>query len=206
MAEKKLQKIVIASNNKGKIAEIAEILAGYFEVVSMNDAGVDTEIEETGTTFEQNAVIKARMCFEYTGLPSLADDSGLEVEALGGEPGVYSAVYAKSAHSHYSQSASDQNIDLLLSNLQDIKNRRAKFVCVVAFYDGKTILLGRGETCGEILHERAGSDGFGYDPVFWSNDLKQSFGKVSGEVKNKISHRRRALDDLLSKHGKHLSK
>jgi len=197
-----MKKLIIASNNKGKIAEIGEILGGYFDVISMKDSGLNIDIEETGTTFEQNAILKAKACFEYTGLPSLADDSGLCVEALNGEPGVYSACYAKSIHGHYSQSTSDQNIDLLLNNLKGIIDRCAKFVCIMALYDGENMFLGKGETHGKILLERKGAGGFGYDPVFWSNDLKQSFGEAASEAKNKISHRRRALDDLLE----HLSK
>jgi len=193
-----MKKLVIASNNKGKIAEMSGILAGHFDVVSMKDAGLEVNVEETGTTFEQNAVIKAKACFMHTGLLSLADDSGLEVEALNGAPGVYTAEYAKSAYGHYTQSTSDQNIELLLSNLIGVKNRQAKFVCVMALYDGKRILLGKGETHGEILLKRTGSGGFGYDPIFWSNDLNQSFGDAAPEAKNKISHRRRALDNLFA--------
>ncbi|MCL2370881.1 MAG: RdgB/HAM1 family non-canonical purine NTP pyrophosphatase [Firmicutes bacterium] len=192
-----MKKLVIASNNKGKIAEIAEILGGHFEVVSMKEAGLEVDIEETGTTFEQNAIIKAKACFERTGLPSLADDSGLCVDGLDGAPGVDSAVYAQSKDAHYSQLTSDQNIDLLLSNLKNIKDRSAKFVCVMVLFDGTRIISGYGETHGKILSERVGAGGFGYDPIFWSDDLEQSFALATAKDKNKVSHRRRALDDLL---------
>jgi len=227
-----MKKLIIASNNKSKIAEIAEILGGYFEVVSMKDAGLNIDIEETGVTFEQNAVIKAKACFEHTGLPSLADDSGLEVEALNGAPGVYSADYATLCrgdfnpgnYGHFSHiprfggidympsvslgktsrnnkiPKDDQNIDALLSQMKNFADRRARFVCVMALCNGgDDVVFGKGMTEGRILSRRTGTGGFGYDPIFWSNDLLQSFGEASPQSKNKVSHRRRALDDLLKR-------
>jgi len=183
-----MKKLIIASNNKGKIAEIAKILEGRFEVVSMRDAGLNIDIAETGMTFEENAIIKARECYRLTGFAALADDSGLEVMALGGAPGVYSARYG---------GGDEDNIDLLLKNMEGVENRRARFVCVMALCEGGKIVLGRGETAGDILRERVGTGGFGYDSVFLSRELGISFGFATADAKNSVSHRRRALDDLL---------
>jgi len=205
-----MKKIIIASNNKDKIAEIAAMLKGRFEVLSMREAGLNIDIDETGTTFDENAVIKAKVCFAHTGLPCLADDSGLCVDTLGGAPGVYSAEYAAryleslgdnslETIGHYSQDMSDANVDLVLRNLKGITDRCAKFVCVMAYYDGKNAILGHGETHGEILLAREGNGGFGYDPIFFSYETGKSFGSTASADKNAVSHRRRALEDLVSK-------
>jgi len=205
-----MQKLIIASNNKDKIAEISTMLKGRFLCLSMTQAGFNLDIEETGTTFKENALIKAKACFMASGLPSLADDSGLEVEALNGEPGVYSAEYA-SRHfealndnrlktvGHYSQNMSDANVDLVLEKMQNQKNRNAKFVCVMAYVDTNKELFGFGQTKGTLLNKKEGTAGFGYDPIFFSSELNISFGKTTPQDKNSVSHRRRALEELVAK-------
>ena len=180
------KKIVLASGNKGKIREIADMLKGY-EVVGYKDLGFDFEIEENGKTFYENALIKAKTISDIIKLPVLADDSGLEVDALNGAPGIYSARYAGDGNDEH-------NNQKLLANLKGESNRKAKFVCcmVVYFPSGK-ILTSYGETDGLILDEPQGTEGFGYDPIFYSLDLKKSLGVASFDEKNTISHRYRAL-------------
>lgn len=186
------KKIVIASGNAGKIREIAEIFSEY-EVIGCNSAGFTGEIEETGETFYENAYIKADTVCKALNLPALADDSGLCVDALGGAPGIYSARYA-------GDGKDESNINKLLSVMKNEKNRSAKFVChlVLRYPDGRT-LDAAGETNGEILGEKRGDGGFGYDPVFFSVDLKKSFGEASEKEKNSVSHRARALFKLKEK-------
>ena len=184
-------KIIVASGNAHKIAEIAEILTG-FKLVSMRQMGFAGEIDENGSTFRENAYIKAKFIAGMFSLPALADDSGLCVDALKGAPGVYSA--------RYSGGDDKENRKLLLKNLENTKDRTAKFKSVVCLYfpDGKTV-FGEGECTGRILFEDTGDCGFGYDPVFFSDDLQKSFGEASPEEKNKVSHRFRALTDLKNK-------
>jgi len=208
-----MQKIIIATNNKDKVKEITEILKDKFIAVSMKEAGVKLDIEETGNTFEQNAFIKAKACFDVVGLPCIADDSGISVAALGGEPGVYSAEYAINHYkrlggekldkikklNHYSNGMSDANVDLLLANMKGQKNRKAKFVCCMVYYDGSKKQVGYGETLGQLLDKREGKNGFGYDPIFFSTDLNKCFAIATASEKNAVSHRKRALDVLLAK-------
>ena len=184
-------KIVVASGNAHKLQEIAQILTG-FELVSMRDMGFEGEIEENGSTFKENALIKAKFIAEKFSFPALADDSGLCVDCLDGAPGVYSA--------RYSGGGDRENRALLLKNLENKKDRTARFKSVVCLYfpDGKTV-FGEGECRGKILFEDSGDGGFGYDPIFFSDDLQKSFGTASAEEKNKVSHRFRALTDLKSK-------
>lgn len=186
-------KLLIASNNRGKVREIRDILAGKFdEILSLADAGLDIDVVEDGTTFFENALKKAKEVCEASGLWSLADDSGLCVEALGGAPGVYSARFA-GAHGD-----DEANINLLLEKLRGKEDRRAKFVSSVVLYrpDG-SYLSALGEARGIILEARVGKGGFGYDPVFYSEDLGKSFGEATAEEKNGVSHRFRALTALL---------
>lgn len=192
MTDKERKTLVLASGNKGKIAEIGEMLP-EFSVIGYKDAGLDFEIEETGTTFYENALIKAETVSEALGLPALADDSGLCVNALGGAPGIFSARFAGDGNDEH-------NIDKLLKELDGVKDRSAKFVCSLVLYypDGK-IISAEGETNGEILFERAGKNGFGYDPIFYSADLKKSLGEASSKEKNSVSHRSRALKNLKEK-------
>lgn len=192
MTDKERKTLVLASGNKGKIAEIGEMLP-EFSVIGYKDAGLDFEIEETGATFYENALIKAKAVSEALGLPALADDSGLCVNALSGAPGIFSARFAGDGNDEH-------NIDKLLKELDGVKDRSAKFVCSLVLYypDGK-IISAEGETNGEILFERAGKNGFGYDPIFYSADLKKNLGEASSKEKNSVSHRSRALKNLKEK-------
>ena len=188
-----MKRLVVASENKGKLKEIREILKDKYEVVSMGEMGYTQEIIEDGKTFYENALIKAKTVATALGCDALADDSGLCVDALNGEPGVYSARYAGG---HGDDKA---NRDALLKNLEGVQNRKAKFVSSIVLYkaDG-TIVQGLGETHGTIGFEEQGQNGFGYDCIFISDDLGISFGLASDEQKNKVSHRYRGLIDLLA--------
>jgi len=186
------KRIILASNNKGKVKEICEILSplGY-EVVSQREAGINIEPEENGTTFKENAAIKARAIYEISHTAVIADDSGLEVEYLNGAPGVYSHRYA-------GENATDADrCNKLLSELSDApkEQRNAAFVCVICYIDenGKEQYV-RGECKGKIGYEPKGENGFGYDPVFMYGDM--SFAEIAPEEKNKISHRADALKKL----------
>ena len=188
MENKKI--IVLASGNKGKIKEISEMLPQY-TVKGYKEFGLDFEIEETGETYYENAFIKAKTVSEKLNLPALADDSGLSVEVLGGAPGVYSARYAGDGDDEH-------NNDKLLSVLNGKKNRKAKFICCMVYYvDKNTHFTVTGETEGEILYKREGKNGFGYDPIFFSYDLNKSMGIASDEEKNSVSHRSRALKEIV---------
>ena len=185
-------KIAIATNNPNKLREIRAILGGFFdEALSLSDLGIDIDIEETGTTLTENALIKARTIRDLTGLPALADDSGLMVDALGGAPGVYSARYAGEEHDDKKNNA------LLLKNLEG-KPRDAKFCSVIAlcYPDGRE-LTAEGSVRGVILEEERGTGGFGYDPLFFSPELGKTFAEATPEQKNSISHRSRALRAML---------
>ncbi len=187
-----MKKLIVASNNKGKLKEIKEILNGIYEVVPMGEAGFTDDIVEDGNSFYENALIKAKTVSEALNADALADDSGLCVEALSGEPGIYSARYSGQ---HGDDAA---NRAKLLKELEGKENRKAKFVSAVVLYktDGK-IVKGVGETYGTIAFKEEGTNGFGYDSLFVSDDLHKSFGVASSEEKNSISHRKRALIDLL---------
>ena len=187
------ERLVVASGNQHKLREIAEIFT-EFEVVSQKEMGFNEEVEETGTTFSENALIKARAAAKALGVVTLADDSGLCVEALGGAPGVFSARYC-GEHGN-----DKKNRDTLLKNLTGVENRRAYFTSAIAlvYPDGKE-LLAEGRTYGWILQEEQGDGGFGYDCIFESEDLNKSFGVATAEEKNAVSHRYRALQALLAK-------
>lgn len=189
-----MKKLVVASNNKGKIKEIKEILKDKYEVVTMGEMGFNEDIVEDGDTFYQNAKIKAETVSKALNCDALADDSGLCVEALDGAPGVYSARYSGG---HGDDKA---NRDLLLKNLEGVTDRRAKFVSsIVLIKTNGEEIVGTGETYGKIGFKEQGTNGFGYDCIFISDDLGISFGLASDEEKNKVSHRYRGLIDLLSK-------
>ena len=189
-----MEKLVVASGNKGKINEIKSILGDVYEVVSMQELGFNEDIEETGSTFFENALIKAKTVCKALNMPALADDSGLMVDALDGAPGIYSARYSGEHGNDKS------NRDLLIKNLENASNRKAKFASsVVLYYPNDNYIDGYGETLGEILYEEKGENGFGYDCIFLSDDLKISFGEASFEDKNKVSHRYRALLNLSNK-------
>ena len=189
----KQKTMVVASGNAHKLREIAEIFNDY-QVLSQKQAGFDVDVEETGKTFMENALIKARAASQALQQPVVADDSGLCVDALGGAPGVYSARYSGG---HGNDKA---NRELLLKNMQNENNRRAYFVCAMAlvFPDGKEVTV-EGRTYGNILHEETGEGGFGYDSLFLSDDLNKSFGLATAEEKNGVSHRFRALQALREK-------
>lgn len=185
-------KIVAATNNKNKLREFKEILSplGY-QIVSLKDLGIEIEVEETGKTFEENSMLKAKAILEATGMASLADDSGLEVDALGGEPGIYSARYCEGSDA--------DRVAFLLDKMKDVPDgkRSARFVSAITlmFTDGD-VVTARGTCEGKIAHEPAGKNGFGYDPIFFVESYGKTFAELSPEQKNMISHRGNALSEL----------
>lgn len=186
-------KIILASNNKNKLREVREILEPLnFEILSLSDCNIDTDIEETGKTFEENATIKAKAIHEMTKLPCIADDSGLEVAYLNREPGVYSHRYA-------GENATDHDrCNLILSKLENvpIELREARFVCAICYINDKgEVETVRGTCDGYIGFEEKGHNGFGYDPIFMYGS--KSFAELSAEEKNSISHRSDALKKLV---------
>ena len=186
------ERIVLASGNAHKIKEIQQMLSDY-EIVGYKQLGFDFEIEENGKTFYENALIKAKTVSEKLNLPALADDSGICVDALGGQPGIYSARYA-------GDGVDEHNNELLLKNMQGKTDRNAKFVCCMVYYkpDG-TIITATGETHGLIMQDCQGEHGFGYDPLFYSLDINKCLGLASAEEKNAISHRFRAIVGIKEK-------
>ena len=186
-------KVVLASHNKKKMVEMRTILSAMgVEVLSQAEVGVDLEPEETGTTFEENARIKARAVMEATGLPAIADDSGLMVDALDGQPGVYSARYGGPGLDDTGR------WQLLLKNMAGQTNRACKFVSVIccAFPDGGEVMA-RGECPGTLAQGPSGDGGFGYDPIFYLPQLGKTMAQLTPEEKNQISHRARALAGFL---------
>lgn len=182
-----LKKLVMATNNANKLKEVSEILAPLgIEVISQKEAGADIEPEENGTTFAENAMIKAKAVHDIVKLPVIADDSGLCVEALGGRPGVYSARYAPKG----------EECAKLLNEMKDIpeESRRAYFQCSIAFIDENGSRTVSGACNGKIGYEERGTNGFGYDPIFVYGD--RTLAEMSSEEKNKISHRAMALQEL----------
>ena len=185
------KEIVVASSNLGKIEEFKEIVKGV-NFITMREAGFSGDPEETGKTFKDNAYIKAKAVYDQLKRPVIADDSGLCVDALGGAPGVYSA--------RFSGGDFKANRELLLKRMDGISERTARFACAVCYINEKgETLFGEGYTEGKILFEEIGNKGFGYDTLFYSFDLNKSFGEADEEEKNTVSHRSRAICDLLSK-------
>lgn len=191
-----MQKVVLATGNPGKVRELADLLADFgLDVVAQTKLGVDSA-EETGLTFIENAILKARHAAQITGLPAIADDSGLAVDALGGAPGIYSARYA-------GQDASDrQNLDKLLVALKDVPQggRGAQFHCVLVYLrhaKDPTPLVFHGSWAGNITLQPAGEGGFGYDPIFYVPELGRSAAELSREEKSAVSHRGKALKLML---------
>ncbi len=192
----KLPKLVAATKNFGKLKELKALLGDKFDVVSMHEAGVDDEIEETGVTFEENAAIKAESLMKLVGCATVADDSGLEVDALNGAPGVYSARYI-GVHGD-----DEANNDKLLKELENVPApRTGRFVCAIALArPGRETMIVRGACEGSIAFERKGNGGFGYDPLFECNQLNgKTFAQASDEEKNSISHRANAIRALVRK-------
>ncbi len=184
------KRVVVATGNAHKLKELGDIFGGMVELVSMKNAGFTGEIIEDGDTFEKNAVIKAEAVARMTGLPALADDSGLSVDALGGAPGVFSARYA-------GDHGDDQaNNDLLLKNMETVNDRTCRFVCAMALaLPGEETRVLRGECVGELLYERAGEGGFGYDPLFRYHTGK-TFAEMTEKEKNAVSHRAVASEKM----------
>lgn len=185
-------KVVLASHNKHKLAEISKITEQFdMELVLQSELGVDIDVEETGTTFEENSFLKANAVMQATGLPALADDSGIAVDALNGEPGIYSARYG------FDESLDDWGrLQLLLKNTEQVPDgqRQAQFVCVITMVTPEgQVIQARGEVHGELLRAPAGEGGFGYDPIFYYPPYGATLAQVSAEEKNKVSHRANAL-------------
>ena len=182
------QKLVFATNNTHKLEEVAAILGESYEVLSLRDIGCDADIPETADTFAGNALQKAQYVKEHYGYDCFADDSGLEVDALDGAPGVYSA--------RYSGGGSEANMDKLLHNLTGKSNRNTQFRTVIALIINGEEHLFNGVVKGAITTEKRGDSGFGYDPVFVPEGYSDSFAQMSGDMKNGISHRFRATQEL----------
>ncbi|HIT34714.1 MAG TPA: RdgB/HAM1 family non-canonical purine NTP pyrophosphatase [Candidatus Faecousia intestinigallinarum] len=191
-------KVVLASKNKHKLLEIGKIMEKLdIQLVLESELGVDIDVEETGATFEENSFLKAEAVMKATGLPALADDSGIAVDALNGEPGVYSARYG------FDDSLDDWGrLQLLLKNTENVPDgqRQAQFVCVITLVtpEGETIQA-RGEIQGELLRAPAGNGGFGYDPIFYYPPYGKTLAEVTPEEKNQVSHRAVALRRLYEK-------
>ena len=185
-------KICFATNNPKKIEEVKAALGDRFEIVSLKDIGCLEELPETGDTLEHNAFQKAKYVKEHFGVDCFADDTGLEVDALEGEPGVYSGRYAGEPRSD------ERNIDLLLKNLGETSLRSARFKTVIALLLGEEEYKFEGIAEGEILRERTGEGGFGYDPVFLPKGYSKSFAELSLAEKNQISHRGKAVSELIT--------
>lgn len=185
-------KLLVATNNQGKLKEFNEILGELgIECVSLKEMGITADVEETGTTFLENALLKATEIYKIAKIPTISDDSGLMVDALDGEPGVYSARYA-------GEPSDDQkNMDKLLSKLQGVSNRTARFKSVIAaVFSPEDILVSEGECQGEIIDEKRGTNGFGYDPVFYVTSLEKTFAQMTDAEKNSLSHRGNAIRNL----------
>ena len=185
-------KVVLASKNKHKLVEISQITEKFgFDLVLQSELGVDIDVEETGTTFEENSFLKAEAVMKATGLPALADDSGICVDALNGEPGVYSARYG------FDESLDDWGrLELLLKNTEHVPDgqRQAKFVAVITMVTPEgQVIQARGEIHGELLRAPVGENGFGYDPIFYYPPMGVSTAEMSPEDKNQVSHRANAL-------------
>ena len=191
-------KVVLASKNPHKLVEINKITEKFgFELVLQSQLGVDIDVEENGTTFEENSFIKADAVMKATGLPALADDSGIAVDALNGEPGIYSARYG------FDPSLDDRGrLELLLKNTEQVPDgqRQAQFVCVITMVtpDGQ-VIQARGEIHGELTREPRGENGFGYDPIFFYPPLGKTTAELSAEEKNAVSHRANALKSFYEK-------
>jgi non-canonical purine NTP pyrophosphatase (RdgB/HAM1 family) len=183
--------IVFATNNAHKLSEIRQILGHKIEVLSLSDIGCHDDIPETGTTLEANALQKARYIRDKYGYDCFADDTGLEVDALGGEPGIYSARYA-GGEGHDSEA----NMQKLLQKLDGEDNRTARFRTVIALLRGNEQKLFEGIVNGTITREKSGAEGFGYDPIFMPDGYDQTFAELGMDIKNRISHRARATAQL----------
>jgi XTP/dITP diphosphohydrolase len=191
-------RVVLASKNPHKLVEIRQITDQFgIDLVLQSELGIDIDVEENGTTFEENSFIKANAVMKATGLPALADDSGICVDALNGEPGIYSARYG------FDDSLDDWGrLQLLLKNTESVPDgqRQAKFVCVITMVTPEgQVVQARGEIHGELLRQPAGENGFGYDPIFYYPPMGMSTAEMPSEEKNKVSHRANALNVFYEK-------
>ena len=191
-------KVVLASKNKHKLVEIRQITDKFgFELILQSELGVDIDVEETGTTFEENSFLKANAVMQATGLPALADDSGICVDALGGEPGIYSARYG------FDESLDDWGrLELLLKNTENVPDgqRQAQFVAVITMVSPNgEVIQARGKIHGQLLRQAKGKNGFGYDPIFYYPPLGMTTAEMPPEEKNKVSHRANALNVVYEK-------
>lgn len=182
--------LVFATNNAHKLEEVQQMVGGRFVLKSLADIGCDDDIPETGVTFQENAQQKTDYLFQKYQVNCFGDDSGLEIDALNGEPGVYSARYSGSRDM-------EKNIDLVLEKLQDQENRRARFKTVISLFLNGEQHFFEGTVEGRIIASRTGTEGFGYDPIFIPEGYDQTFAEMSLEEKNKISHRSQAVAKLV---------
>lgn len=189
-----MKTMLIATNNQHKVEEFQQMLEPYgYEVKSLKDVGLDIDVEETGTTFQENALIKARACYEHLKLPVLADDSGFSVNALHGEPGIYSARYLGKDTSY------EIKCQHIIKQCEDTSDRGCAYTCAIAYIDelGKEHTF-TGVLQGEVAKNMEGTHGFGYDPIFYYAPFQTTLANVSDEEKNAISHRRKALEQVLA--------
>tara|TARA_Y100001970_G_scaffold58651_2_gene74502 strand:+ start:705 stop:1292 length:588 start_codon:yes stop_codon:yes gene_type:complete len=191
-----MQNVLIGTNNKGKLKEYKFFLSNHFNILTPSEIGINFDVAETGTTYEENSLLKLEFLRRKDlDMAILCDDSGLEIESLNSEPGVFSARYA-------GEECSDKdNINKVLANLKGKKDRKAKFVCVISFFWDKFSSypkLFRGECHGSILENESGDSGFGYDPIFYYENLSKTFANLSEDEKNKVSHRAMAMKELFS--------
>lgn len=186
-----MRKLVFATNNAHKLEEVRAVLDNKIEIVSLNELGCYDDIPETADTLEGNALIKAAYVFNKFEMACIADDTGLEVEALNGEPGVYSARYGGEPHN------AQKNMQKLLTNLKGIENRKARFRTVIVLKDAERELYFEGTIHGHISETPSGAAGFGYDPVFVPDGYNKSFAELGPELKNRISHRALAVEELI---------
>lgn len=189
-----MSRLIIGTNNAHKVVEIKAILGDFYdEILSLKEAGIELDVEEDGQTLQENAVKKAVEAAKITGCDTLADDTGLLVDALRGAPGVYSARYAGEDATY------EDNNKKLLKELESEEDRSARFECVMALAKDGEVIVAKGAVHGSITKELQGENGFGYDPLFYSDELKKTFAQASSEEKNAISHRARALSALREK-------
>jgi len=185
-----MKELVFATNNQYKADEVGKLLAGQYKVLSLRDIGCEADIVEDGNSFAENAALKSRYVLQHFSLDCFGDDSGLEVEALNNEPGIYSA--------RYSGNRGDQaNMQLVLQKLQGVSNRKARFKTVICLSQGHQEYFFEGTVQGEIRNEPVGSNGFGYDPIFQPNGYDITFAEMTTDQKNEISHRAIAMRKLI---------
>ena len=188
-----MKKIVFATNNAHKLQEIRQIVGSDFEILSLADIGCDVDIPETADTLDGNALMKAEFIKEHYGIDCFSDDTGMEIDALGGEPGVYSARYGGVAHD------SERNMDKVLTKMQGVTERSARFRTVIVLIEGDKVMKFEGKVEGNILTERHGAEGFGYDPIFAPVEADgRTFAEMTAQEKNAISHRGRATAALVA--------